>query len=80
MSWISDQLVRNKDLVAVCASSGVGHAITADPKDHVQPSITVPLFTGESCNRSDYSGMGDFVVYNGTCVLFLARKIIVNDP
>ena len=80
MSWITDQLVSNRHLEAVCASSDAGHVITADPKDHVQSSVSVLVFTEESCKHDDSSSISGLRVHNGIRVLFLATKIMFSDP
>ena len=51
----------------------------ADPKDHVQSSMSVLLFTEESCRRDGSSSISGLRVHNGTCVLFLATKIMLSE-
>ena len=53
---------------------------SADPKDHAQSSMSVLLFTVESCKHDDSSIISGLCVHNGTCVLFSATKIMLSEP
>ena len=64
-------------------SAGVSHVtqLIPDPaQDHVQPSVTAPVFTEESRMRDDSVNISGFGVYKDTSVLFLALKIRTSDP
>ena len=65
------------ELFSVCLVESHDHQLI--PKDHVQSSVSVQLFTGCFRNRDDSSSMSDFAVHNDTCVLFIVTKIMCND-